>query len=59
MNMRVRYQLTKWQAFAIGGDQLTVGLIAQLAEQRTDIMGSNPVKAWIFSSLNYSVKLCV
>ena len=48
MNMRVRYQLTKRQAFAIGGDQLTVGLIAQLAEQRTDIteiMGSNPVKA--------------
>ena len=32
-------------------DQLTVGLLAQLVERCTgiaEVMGSNPVRAWIF-----------
>ena len=37
--------------------QLPVGLIAQLVEHCTgiaEVMGSNPVQAWIFSGFNFT-----
>ena len=39
-------------------DQLPVGLLAQLVERCTgiaEVMGSNPVRAWIFLQLLVSV----
>ena len=44
-HLRVHYELTK-------NDQLPVVLIAQLVEHCTgiaEVMGSNPVQAWVFS----------
>ena len=38
-------------------DQLPVGLLAQLVEHWTgiaEVMGSNPVQAWIFSGLIFT-----
>ena len=38
-------------------DQLPVGLLAQLVERCTgiaEVMGSNPVRAWIFSGPIYN-----
>ena len=38
-------------------DQLSVGLLAQLVERCTgiaEVMGSNPVRAWIFSGPIYN-----
>ena len=51
---KTHYSSLGWFIWTQHNVQLPVGLLAQLVERRTgiaEVMGSNPVRAWIFQVL--------